>query len=68
MQNTADAILKICGNTGILINQITPDNFIEYMKMLQPLMKDEYGKVVANLTNDPNNDDNFKKSKLSDIM
>ena len=45
LQNTADAILKICGNTGILINQITPDNFIDYMKMLQPLMKDEYSKV-----------------------
>jgi hypothetical protein len=59
LQNTADAILKICGNTGILINQITPDNFIAYMKMLQPLMKDEYGKVVAALKDDPN-DDNFK--------
>ena len=67
LQNTADAILKICGNTGILINQITPDNFIEYMKMLQPLMKDEYGKVVANLTNDPNNDDNFKIGGISFI-
>jgi hypothetical protein len=59
LQNTADAILKICGNTGILINQITPDNFIAYMKMLQPLMKDKYSTVVANLKND-SNDDNFK--------
>jgi len=49
LQNTADAILKICGNTGILVNQITPDNFIDYMKMLQPLMKDEYGTAVGNL-------------------
>jgi hypothetical protein len=46
IQNTADAILKICGNTGILINQMTPINFIEYMKMLQPLMKTEYGSAV----------------------
>ena len=29
IQLTADSILKICGNTSILINQITPDNFIE---------------------------------------
>jgi hypothetical protein len=48
IQNTADAILKICGNTGILVNQITPINFIEYMKMLQPLMKDNYGDAVLN--------------------
>ena len=68
LQNTADAILKICGNTGILINQITPDNFIAYMKMLQPLMKDEYGDIVANLTNDPNKiDNNFKINGLSFI-
>ncbi len=53
LQNTADAILKICGNTGILVNQITPDNFIDYMKMLQPLMKDKYSTVVANLKDYP---------------
>lgn len=54
LQNTADAILKICGNTGILVNQITPDNFIDYMKMLQPLMKDEYSKVkIDYYPNDP---------------
>jgi len=67
VQNTADAILKICGNTGILINQITPDNFIAYMKMLQPLMKDEYSKVVAALKDDPNDDDNFEINGLSFI-
>ena len=66
LQNTADAILKICGNTGILINQITPDNFIAYMKMLQPLMKDEYGDIVAKLTND-SNDNNFKIGGISFI-
>lgn len=34
-----DALLKIYGNKGILINQITPENFNEYMTMLKPLMK-----------------------------
>jgi hypothetical protein len=67
IQNSADAILKICGNTGILINQITPDNFVEYMKMLQPLMKEndpikKYSEAVSKNFeynklnfNDPNN-------------
>ena len=47
IQLTADSILKICGNTSILINQITPDNFIEYMLMLKPLMKTIYGEKVT---------------------
>ena len=51
IQNTADAILKICGNTGMLINQITPSNFLDYMKMLQPLMKDKYSIVEVNAAN-----------------
>jgi len=42
MQNLADAILKICGNKSILINNITPENFVEYMNMLKPLMKPDY--------------------------
>ena len=58
IQKSADAILKIFGNTGILINQITPDNFVEYMKMLQPLMKEttpNYNLAVS---------DNFTYSSL----
>ena len=51
IQNTADAILKICGNTGMLINQITPSNFLEYMKMLQPLMKTDYSGAGVNANN-----------------
>ena len=39
IQNTADAIFKICGNPFVLINEITPDNFIDYMDKLQPLFK-----------------------------
>jgi hypothetical protein len=40
--SAAEAILKLCGNTGILINQISPDNFNDYWKMLHPLMKPDY--------------------------
>jgi hypothetical protein len=42
MQSAADTIIKICGNTSILINQIVPTNFNEYWKLLTPLMKTQY--------------------------
>jgi hypothetical protein len=42
LEDAADAIVKICGNTSILINQIVPDNFLDYWKILKPLMKEKY--------------------------
>jgi hypothetical protein len=42
MQSAADTIIKICGNTSILINQIVPDNFSDYWNILKPLMKPQY--------------------------
>lgn len=42
LESTADAIIKICGNTSILINQIVPSNFNQYWSLLKPLMKDKY--------------------------
>ena len=42
MQNAADAVLKIFGNTSILINQIVPTNFNDYWKLMTPLMKPAY--------------------------
>lgn len=42
LQNAADAIIKICGNTSILINQIVPNNFVNYWSLLNPLMKQKY--------------------------
>ena len=42
IQEVADLILKICGNTSILINQMVPENFESYWKLLDPLKKDEY--------------------------
>ncbi len=38
----SDAIVKICGNTSIIINQIVPNNFDQYWSILTPLMKDKY--------------------------
>jgi hypothetical protein len=42
MESAADAIIKICGNTSILINQMVPNNFDQYWGILTPLMKDKY--------------------------
>jgi hypothetical protein len=42
MQSAADTIIKICGNTSILINQIVPSNFNEYWNILRPLRKKQY--------------------------
>ena len=42
LESAADAIIKICGNTSILINQIVPGNFDQYWGILKPLMKDKY--------------------------
>jgi len=42
LETAADAIIKICGNTSILINQIVPSNFQQYWGILTPLMKDIY--------------------------
>lgn len=42
LESAADAIIKISGNTSILINQIVPSNFNQYWGILRPLMKDKY--------------------------
>ena len=58
IQNTADALIKICGDTGLLINQITPQNFLRFWDMLTPLKKDEY--------KDDNND--ITKTKKEELL
>jgi hypothetical protein len=42
LQDAAEIIVKICGNMSVLINQITPENFAGYWKLLTPLMKPKY--------------------------
>lgn len=41
LTQAAEAIIKICGNKSILINQINPDNFLDIWKILKPLMISE---------------------------
>ncbi len=38
LTKAAEAIMKICGNKSILINQMNPDNFINIWDSLKPLM------------------------------
>jgi hypothetical protein len=38
LTSAAEAIIKICGNKSILINQMNPDNFISIWNTLKPLM------------------------------
>jgi hypothetical protein len=42
MMTAADTIIKICGNTAIIINQIVPSNFQSYWNVLTPLLKPKY--------------------------
>ena len=42
LEDAADIIVKICGNTSILINQLVPSNFEKYWTILNPLMKEKY--------------------------
>jgi len=55
IQSTADALVKICGDTGLLINQITPQNFLKFWDMLTPLKKQQF--------KDDNNSETFKKKQ-----
>jgi hypothetical protein len=42
MQKAADLIIKICGNTSILINQMSPTSFKSMWSILTPLKKEKY--------------------------
>jgi len=68
-QTAADAIIKLCGNMGILINQIVPENFNKiWQSILTPLMKDKYQPVVTNGVSTENNETLGLKQKLLDIV
>jgi hypothetical protein len=38
LTKAAEAIVKICGNKSILINQMNPENFLQIWEVLKPLM------------------------------
>lgn len=40
LTSAAEALMKICGNQSILVNQMYPDNFINIWDKLKPLMKE----------------------------
>lgn len=40
MKKSAEAILKLCGNKSVLINQMSPENFLSMWDVMKPLMKE----------------------------
>lgn len=42
LEKTSEAIMKIFGNKSLLINIINPENFLDSINILTPLMKNEY--------------------------
>jgi hypothetical protein len=42
MQRSAESIIKLFGNTSVMINQIVPENFRDYWSILMPLKKPQY--------------------------
>jgi len=42
LESAAELIIKICGNTSMLINQIVPENFSDFWSGIQPLLKSKY--------------------------
>ena len=50
LTNAAEAIIKICGNVSIFINEITPTDFMEYWTTIVPLMKEKYTKTAEGKT------------------
>jgi len=74
MQNAADAIIKIFGNTGMLINQVTPRNFNKFWSTMTPLMKNQFKPKNGNLSNETINERNklfsliVKKENIGEAM
>jgi hypothetical protein len=46
METTADTIIKLFGNTSLLINEIVPSNFMKYWNILTPLFKPKFKEDV----------------------
>lgn len=68
-QTAADAIIKLCGNMSILINQIVPENFNKiWTSILTPLMKDQYQPIMSNGVPTENPSALGLKQKLLDVV
>tara|TARA_Y100000816_G_scaffold287754_1_gene271061 strand:- start:1004 stop:1870 length:867 start_codon:yes stop_codon:yes gene_type:complete len=47
LRAASDAVLKMVGNTSLMVNQITPGNFVSMWDMMTPIMKDKFKKEPA---------------------
>ena len=60
LADAAAAIVKIVGNTSLLVNQITPSNFVEFWTNITPLIKPEL--------KDPSAHEDLKKKLLENVV
>lgn len=54
-KQVAESLIKLLGNTSILINKIVPENFNNYWNILTPLMKPNYQNQEENVTKELKN-------------
>lgn len=66
LQKSAEAVVKLCGNLSIIINQIVPDNFNSYWAILTPLMKPEH--KINDSNPDPNSETRSLKKQLLNLV
>ena len=60
LADAAAAIVKIVGNTSLLVNQITPSNFVEFWTNITPLIKPAL--------KDPSAHEDLKKKLLENVV
>jgi len=65
IERAADSIIKICGNSAVLVNQMNPTNFQKFWEILNPLKKKQYrqGSSTYNETETLE-----KRNKLFDLV
>ena len=59
MKLAADTIVKICGNKGVLINEMNPENFMNIWNIMKPLTK---------FSINPELDETIKRQELLDLV
>jgi hypothetical protein len=64
----ADTIIKICGNTSILINRMVPSNFEEFWRILSPLKKEKYKPIQSDNEYTENDEAIPLKMKLLELV
>ena len=68
MKLAADTIMKVCGNKGILINEMNPENFINIWNIMKPLTKFGNNNQFTDKLTGQVIDINTKRQELLDLV